>query len=133
MKSVQVLLALFASIFGGGVKEVRRSRQIRHETIDDSQRKAWQKQRSQIIESANVEINRYKKPGGRGPEQGQVPESAAGPAEGESGPGAEGLPVLQEQAGRGQKDFGGSEEEGQPGAFGGPEKECPPAAGALSG
>jgi len=54
------LIGFVASIFGGGVKEVRRSRQIRHETIDDSQRKAWQKQRSQIIESANVEINRYK-------------------------------------------------------------------------
>ncbi len=43
-----------------GDKKVTRSRQIKHETIDDSQLKAWQTQRNQIIESANIEIRRYK-------------------------------------------------------------------------
>lgn len=43
-----------------GPKIVTRSRQIKHETIDDSQLKAWQTQRNQIIESANIEIRRYK-------------------------------------------------------------------------
>lgn len=41
-------------------KKVTRSKQIKHETIDDSQLKAWQTQRNQIIESANIEIRRYK-------------------------------------------------------------------------
>ncbi len=51
-------LGIVDGIFGP--KKVKRSRQIKHETIDDSQLKAWQKQRNQIIESANIEIRRYK-------------------------------------------------------------------------
>lgn len=51
-------LGIVDGIFGP--KKVKRSRQIKHETIDDSQLKAWQTQRNQIIESANIEIRRYK-------------------------------------------------------------------------
>ena len=43
-----------------GPKIVTKSRQIKHETIDDSQLKAWQTQRNQIIENANIEIRQYK-------------------------------------------------------------------------
>ncbi len=43
-----------------GPKEVTKSRQIKHETLDDTKRKAWVKQRDRIISESNREIEQYR-------------------------------------------------------------------------
>lgn len=43
-----------------GPKEVTKSRQIKHETIDDSKRKAWVEQRDRIIRETSKEIEQYR-------------------------------------------------------------------------